>query len=89
MALKIDLEAARPTDSLNLSEPPRIHNADNNRSDRDPETALPVMQNSAIRQRPQQVPASRTEEQNGESSTTSPVDLTPTSSETSEDIQGK
>lgn len=88
MALEIDLEAARPVETLPLSKLPRTHDAGNNRSDRGPATTLPTMHTSEIRKRLQQLQPSDNVDQNGDSSTTSAIELTPTSSEASEQAQG-
>lgn len=88
MALSIDLEAARPVEALPISNLSKAHNAGNNRSDGAPATTLPTMQNSEIRKRLQQLQPAGNADENGDSLTTSAIELTPTSSETLEQTQG-
>jgi hypothetical protein len=88
MALLIDLEAARHVEALPLSQPSKTHAAGNNRSDAVPVTTLPIMQSSEFRNRHPQPQSLRNVDQNGESSTSSAIELTPTSSEDSEQAQG-
>lgn len=88
MAWQDDLEAARHVETNLLSEPPKTYVAVDNRSDRAPAVPIKTMKSSGFRNRLPQLQSPRNVDQNTESATASGIELTPTSSEDSEQSQG-
>ena len=91
MALKNDLEAGRCVETLSLSEPSKAYTAGKDRSERTPATPLKTvqsMQSSEVRSRLPKLQSSRDVDRTGEGATASGIELTPTSSEDSEQAKG-
>ena len=91
MARTNDLEAGGLAITSAPAEPLRTYTAANDRSDRGSPILLqplPAMHNSAVRSRGPHLQSSMDVDQGGEGSVSSGVELTPTSSENSEQIKG-
>ena len=91
MALTNDLEAGRCVETPSLSEPPKAYTAGTDRSERTPAIPLQTiqsMQSSKVRSRLPQLQSSRDVDRTGEGATASGIELTPTSSEDSEQAKG-
>lgn len=88
MALTDDLEAAQHAVTTAPLEPPKTHTADRAKSESVLVKTLKAMEDFTFRKRLPQRQSLRTGNENGESSTSSGIELTPTSSEDSEKAQG-